>query len=603
MRIGKKLILNTVLIVLFSVISTSVILGWATYRLTKSIVEDQIKNQLTVVRDIKKDEIETYFSLLRDQVASIANDRIVAEAAEQLKKAFFAYPTEIQLVGSEISVKKEKINEYYTSLANAYQKKTGYAKTAENLQNIFEQETPYSGLKYSYVMDNPNPLGQKFLMDSASFPVSYNQAHRKYHIRFLDFLETFKIEDVYFIDPESGFIFYSVEKNIDFGINLKEAKEALPGLYKAFIGANNQQNKKAVIGDFTGYTPALGNERAFISAPIFDEDQKVAILVFQLSIDRINDIMTNKTHWKKEGLGDTGETYLVGEDFRLRSMSRFFFEDPDKYLEKMKMLNLSPALIQEMHLKNSSIGIQPVLTEGSKQAHNGKTGFLIFNDYRNIPVLSAFAPLNIPNLDWIILSEVDVSEAFLPVKQLFDRLIASTISIAVALSLIGVWFGGKLSQRISQPIQRFSKLITTIGNDLDLTKRISVKTNDELSDMAKALNHLFDRFQIACIQTVKSTRKMEETVSLLKKVAASREGVHPEDKKVRLSTKEESIKKSSVKSAESSVKVPAAVASTDSSSAKIAKASENLEALSKKLSKVSNQFKIIQKEARRTRDW
>lgn len=600
MRIGKRLVLNTVLIVLFSVISTSIILGWATYRLTRGTLEKQLQNQLTVVRDIKKDEIETYFSLLRDQVASIANDHIVAEAATELKKAFFAYPTEIQLVGSGISIKKEKVNEYYASLAKAYQKKTGSPKSGENLQALFEQDTPYSGLQFSYVMDNPYDIGQKFLLDSAVFPVSYNQAHRKYHIRLLDFLEIFKIQDVYFIDPESGFIFYSVQKNIDFGLSVKEEKEVLPGLYKAFMNANNIKNKSAVIGDFNTYAPAMGDERAFISAPIFDDDKKVAILVFQINIDRVNDIMTNKTRWKEEGLGDTGETYLVGGDFRLRSMSRFFYQDPQKYLEQMKNLNLSQGIIQEMHLKNTSVGVQPVLTQGSKEAHNDKTGFLIFNDYRNIPVLSAFAPLNVPNLDWIILSEMDVSEAFAPINQLLDHLITSTISIAMALLLIGFWFGGKLSQRISKPIQRFSQLITTIGNDLDLTKRISVKTDDELGDMAKALNNLFNRFQISCVQTVKSTHQMEETASILKKIAASREGMSREAPPTVPGSGQEDSKKVPIKPLEFPIKTSADV---ESNNAQIAKASENLEALSKKLSKVSNQFKIIQREARRTRDW
>jgi methyl-accepting chemotaxis protein len=503
-------------------------------------------------------------------------------------------------VGSGISIKKEKVNDYYLSLEKAYKKKTGAVKIGENLQALFEQDTPYAGLQFAYIMDNAHEIGQKFLLDAANFPVSYNQAHRKYHIRFLDFLETFKIQDVYFIDPESGFIFYSVQKNIDFGLNIEEAKGALPGLYKAFIDASNQKDRGAVIGDFNSYAPALGDERAFISAPIFDDDKKVAILVFQLDINRINDIMTNKTHWKEEGLGDTGETYLVGADFRLRSMSRFFYQDPEKYLEKMKGLNLSQALIQEMLLKNSSIGIQPVLTEGSKQAHNDKTGFLVFNDYRNIPVLSAFAPLNIPHLDWIILSEMDVSEAFQPINELFHQLIVSMISISMALLLVGFWFGGRLSQRISRPIQRFAQLIITIGNDLDLTKRIAVKTDDELSDMAKALNHLFDRFQIACIQTVKSTNKMQETVDILKKVSASREKISREVPPNIPNPNERSAKDMPIKSLESPVRPDVSI---DSNDEQIAKASQNLEALSKKLSKVSNQFKIIQKEARRTRDW
>lgn len=601
MKIGKKLILNMVTIVLFSVVSTSILLGWTAYHLTHKALEKQVENQLTVIRDIKKYEIESYFSLLRDQVSSLANDRVVIEAAEELKKAFLAYPSEIQLIGSNISVKKEKINDYYNDFSKLYEKKTGYVKNTENLQEIFEKETPYDGLHFAYVIDNPNRIGQKYLLDSAAFPVSYNQIHRKYHIRLFDFLETFKVQDVFFIDPESSIVFYSVQKNLDFGLNVKEAAKVIPGLYQSFVEANNQkENEGAIVGDFTQYMPAMGDTRAFISAPVFDGDKKIAILVFQINIDRINSIMTNQTNWKKEGMGDTGETYLVGSDFRLRSMSRFFYEEPKKYLSEMQKINLSESLIKEMELSNSSIGIQPVLTEGSKEAHNDKTGFSIFKDYRDIPVLSAFAPLNIPNLDWIILSEIDVSEAFLPINQLFSRSIFSTIIVAISLSLVGIWFGRKLSEAISEPIQKFATLIMQVSNDLDLTKRISIKTDDELSDMAKALNHLFDRFQLACIQTVNSTKKMQETAAILKKLSEQKERVSPDSssKKASSSILKEANKEKAINGKNQTVN-----SSDLSKDSEIAKVSENLEALSKKLSKVSNQFKIIQNEARRTREW
>ncbi|WP_353570151.1 hypothetical protein [Candidatus Albibeggiatoa sp. nov. BB20] len=68
------------------------------------------------------------------------------------------------------------------------------------------------------------------------------------------------------------------------------------------------------------YVPLNRVAAAFISSPIFKDNQLIGVLAFQLSIDKINQIMQEST-----GMGETGETLLVGgDDFLLRSNSRFF---------------------------------------------------------------------------------------------------------------------------------------------------------------------------------------------------------------------------------------------------------------------------------------
>ena len=38
----------------------------------------------------------------------------------------------------------------------------------------------------------------------------------------------------------------------------------------------------------------------------------MGVLLFQMPIDKINAVMTSNSDWKNVGLGDSGETYLVG---------------------------------------------------------------------------------------------------------------------------------------------------------------------------------------------------------------------------------------------------------------------------------------------------
>ncbi len=51
-----------------------------------------------------------------------------------------------------------------------------------------------------------------------------------------------------------------------------------------------------------------------------------------MPIDNINSIMTGDEQWESDGLGKSGETYLIGSDEKMRSVSRFLKEDKTAYL-------------------------------------------------------------------------------------------------------------------------------------------------------------------------------------------------------------------------------------------------------------------------------
>ena len=66
------------------------------------------------------------------------------------------------------------------------------------------------------------------------------------------------------------------------------------------------------IEDYEPYVPSLGAPSAFMASPIMDKGQVIGVLAFQLPADRINEVMTSKHAWKDVGLGQSGETSLVG---------------------------------------------------------------------------------------------------------------------------------------------------------------------------------------------------------------------------------------------------------------------------------------------------
>lgn len=147
------------------------------------------------------------------------------------------------------------------------------------------------------------------------------------------------------------------------------------------------------IADFESYRPSYGAPAAFIAAPIFNKSEFIGVLAFQLPVDEINNVMTGNRNWRSDGLGETGETYLVGQDYLMRSVSRFLVEDPKGYAKTLRGLGVSENTINKINKYGTSILEQKVQTSAARDALAGRQGTQIINDYRGIPVLSSYAPL------------------------------------------------------------------------------------------------------------------------------------------------------------------------------------------------------------------
>ncbi|WP_169927096.1 sensor histidine kinase [Mucilaginibacter auburnensis] len=163
---------------------------------------------------------------------------------------------------------------------------------------------------------------------------------------------------------------------------------------------------------------------------------------------------------ERTGMGKSGETYLVGQDFRMRSESRFF-----------------------PHKKPYDITVK---TKGVISALKGVNGRGILDDYRGIPVYSVHSLIKISNLKLVILSEIDVSEVTKPLDELKRRLTTLTFVIflvAVTLSLF-------LTRIIIDPIKNMRNSLRIMAKG-DYHQTIEYKrSSSEIKEMFDALSQL-----------------------------------------------------------------------------------------------------------------
>jgi len=267
--------------------------------------------------------------------------------------------------------------------------------------------------------------------------------------------------DVFLMCGKHGHVMYSAAKEADLGENLSFGKYNKSGL--ARLWAKVVKNKAKAFVDFSPYAPSNNKPASFLGYPVFKDGNLIGVFAIQLSLAQINDIMQERS-----GMGDTGETYLVGSDKKMRS---------DSYLDK-KGHSVNASL-------NGNIKKNGVDTIASNKALSGKTGMENIKDYNGNPVLSAYTPLLIEDTKWALIAEIDRAEVLIPVNKLIKTIIFSTL--IVILFIIVVSFFVAIS--IANPVLKGVKFSQHIA-DGDLTAELDVNQKDEIGDLGEAMKRM-----------------------------------------------------------------------------------------------------------------
>jgi len=494
MLIKNKLLIGAALLAVIPVIATAVTLGWLSYDAGKASIEFESQQKLIALRENKASQIEDYFEFIRKQIVTLAEDRMTIDAMKSYSDTFSRFKNE---GGVDIDSSKAELFKYYRDeFSKEYQNRN--INPSDRINNIFNQLTDDAiALQYNFIKSNQHPLGNKDKLDTSGLDTRYDATHSLYHPVFRHYLHEFGYYDIFLIDLKQGEVVYSVFKELDFATSLTNGPYRNSGLSKAYrAGAKlNSTNETALI-DFAPYFPSYEDPASFIATPIFDKGEKIGVLVFQMPIDKINAVMTSNEQWKDKGYGASGETYLVGADGLIRSQSRFLLEDKAAYLSALENSKLDKSLISKIEKKNTAIGLQPVNTPGVKAALSGKTDFGLFPDYRGVPVLSAYKPLQIEGLNWVLMSEIDEAEAFLSSKELATNILYITVILVAITCIIGIILGYLSARLISKPVTNFVSSMQDIAEgEGDLTVRLNANRKDEIGQLAAGFNMFVEKVQ------------------------------------------------------------------------------------------------------------
>jgi anti-anti-sigma regulatory factor/HAMP domain-containing protein len=447
---NKLLVILTTVAVLSAGVS-----AYLGYTSASRALEEQTYSQLTVVRETKAGRVEDYFQNIVDQTVTFSGDRMIVDAALEFRRAFTT-------VGRQLNIGQARMDEADLRLRMYYQQEflprlEANLGQTESLSRFWPASREARILQGIYIASNPFDTGSKDELDDPMDGTAYARAHSLYHPIIRDFLDRFGYYDIFIVDHETGHIVYSVFKEVDFGTSLLSGPYRETNFARVFEAASRSEAPDFVqLVDFAAYDPSYQAFASFIASPIFDGEEKVGVLIFQMPVERINDIMTSGRRWREVGLGESGESYIVGDDLRLRSQSRFLIEDREGYLEMMGSIGMSPSTIDAIARLDSTIGLQPVL--------------------------SSYRPLEIQDVHWVLMSEIDEAEAFAPVRALRNRVLLFMALLVAAIGSIA-WF---FSRSLTSPLKDLTNNAAELA-DGNLGVGIDTSGDDEIGDLSRSL--------------------------------------------------------------------------------------------------------------------
>ena len=489
--IRSRVLFGTLALAIIPLIIAAGIIGYLSYQSAKDAVQDRVSAQLNSLRVVQTQQVKSYFETLKETMLVTSTNPTVRE---QFKRFRDAYPTVAGSLPVPLDIQREAVRGYVKNNFSLEFGSRNAGKETDIAALVDALPASAIALQYLYIANNSNELGKKNVLEKSELDsTDYSATHAQFQPWVRNVINQYGLYDFFLVDM-NGDIVYTYFKEIDYGTSLVDGPYSSTNIGDAYQQARDATDPKAVhLTDYRPYIPSYNDQAAFLSIPIFDGvgGEKIGVFIVQVPIAKVNELMTFRKDWVGSGLGNTGQTLLVGSDALARSVSRELEENPKSYAAALAANGVAPAIIQDISSRQSDLGARKLNSEGINQAIAGKTGLASYKNHLGRDVLGSYAPINVLGLSWVTIAEIDQSEAFLPAQALLERIGIAAAGTTGVLALLGFIFASALARSINKPIAHLQSTIqeVTTGN---LEARTKMLPTDELGQLGNAFDTLLD---------------------------------------------------------------------------------------------------------------
>ncbi len=277
--------------------------------------------------------------------------------------------------------------------------------------------------------------------------------------------------------------------------------------------------KKMLFSDLERFKPSEGRISGFLIKPVLDKNQEVVGAdAVQFTIDQLNKMIRDVG-----GYGETGEAYIIGEDLKLRTATRF--GNVDEILKKEVVNDKTKAWKDFIEHKDDPAFLNAHELDKEKVStydRDGK-GTYVLGIFRYLKELTPYG------INWALIEEIEHNEAFANARQLSDYVKVSFLLTFILVFFISIlitrWFVNPIKQlsswskevavgkldlktikapdnEIGEMRDSFKRLVNTLKSYADVVKQIAkgapadkVKEKSPDDVMAKSINQMVESFK------------------------------------------------------------------------------------------------------------
>lgn len=312
-------------------------------------------------------------------------------------------------------------------------------------------------LTEAYIDRNPNPVGQKHLLDRANSGLPrYDDVHQRLHPEFRRFNEFMGFYDVFLVNV-TGDVVYTNFKEADFASNLISGPLSQEGLGRVFAAI--VQTGTGHGSDMEAYSPSAGAAAAFWGAPVKDIDgSTIGAFIVQIPTDKIEAILNTYV-----SEGGTSQAFLLNSDNLYVSQPRLAATD---------------RVLTEAH---------SYLLEGDAQAVS-----LTTNDAGN-RVQVVKLPVDFYGHPWTLVFEIDAAEGTALLGRILEILVGAGVVIALLGTIATQLFARSVVRSIGA-IERTTQQLSAGRRDLQI---IEANRPDEIGSIARSLKTFQEKLKEA----------------------------------------------------------------------------------------------------------
>lgn len=275
-----------------------------------------------------------------------------------------------------------------------------------------------------------------------------------------------------FLFNKKGDIIYCPKYQENVGINILDKEYAFTGLskiYKRLIYGGG-----TLFSDFERFTLSKENIAGFMASTIKGPDGKIiGVYALEITPDKINKVIQDDVE-----LGNTGFTYIIGEDQRIRTSgkttrSATSFNDTassEKIHEWKRFIN---NIDDRQYLINNELEKEQI------SIYYSINNTYVIGVYRNLGFLQKYG------LKWALFEEIDQSEAYAYARQLSDIAKVSFLITIIVVFFISI----VVTRKFVTPIKRLSAWAKLVQQGVLNTQNVKAPKN-EVGEMVDTFNDL-----------------------------------------------------------------------------------------------------------------